>query len=86
MKNIPRIESKTPNHYQTLQSWISDAGAQLLKFKLCLRCGRRFLRAGRAFTIPCVEGRIVRVEVCRACAKVSTVPATVRLGEGRVAA
>jgi hypothetical protein len=38
-------------------------------FKLCLRCGRRFLRQGRAFTIPCVEGRIVRVEICRPCAK-----------------
>jgi hypothetical protein len=22
MKNIPRIESKTPQHYQTLQRWI----------------------------------------------------------------
>ncbi len=57
-------------------------------FKLCLRCGRRFLRQGRAFTIPCVEGRIVWVEVCRPCAKVVAVDSTtpLRPEERRVAA
>ncbi len=57
-------------------------------FKLCLRCGRRFLRQGRAFTIPCVEGRIVRVEICRPCAKVITSDVTISLRpeERRVAA
>jgi hypothetical protein len=54
----------------------------------CLRCGRRFLRQGREFMIPCVEGRIVRVEVCRACAKViaGDITTPLRIKERRVAA
>ena len=40
-------------------------------FKACLRCGRRFIRTGRAFRVYCVEGRIVEVLICRACAVVT---------------
>jgi hypothetical protein len=40
--------------------------------KSCLRCGRRYFRAGRAFQIHCAEGRAVAVSICRACAKVCT--------------
>jgi len=39
-------------------------------FKACLRCGRRFLVDGRAFTVRCAEGRTVVFSICRACAKV----------------
>ena len=37
-------------------------------FKACLRCGRRFLANGRAFTVHCAEGRTVVFSICRACA------------------
>ena len=40
-------------------------------FKACLRCGRRFIRTGRAFTVRCAEGRTVVFSICRACAKSS---------------
>ena len=35
--------------------------------KNCFRCGRYFLRTGRAFTVRCVEGRTVNFSICRAC-------------------
>jgi len=49
--------------------------------KSCLRCGRRFIRTGRAFKITCAEGRVVDVDVCRACATLSELSAN--LGEMR---
>ena len=60
--------------------------------KSCLRCGRRFIRTGHAFTINCVEGRAVEVSICRACAKaiakivVVDFGAPLRPEEGSVAA
>ncbi len=39
--------------------------------KRCFRCSRFFIHAGRAFKISCVEGRVVDVDVCRACATLS---------------
>ncbi len=54
-------------------------------FKACLRCGRRFIRTGRAFRIYCIEGRVEIVRVCRACAAVTAFAAATSYPEVQAA-
>ncbi len=54
-------------------------------FKACLRCGRRFIRTGRAFRIYCIEGRVEIVRVCRACAVATAFAAAISSPEVQAA-
>jgi hypothetical protein len=53
--------------------------------KNCLRCGRYFLRTGRAFTVRCAEGRTVKFSICRACAVVTAFAAAISSPEVQAA-
>ncbi len=53
--------------------------------KACLRCGRRFIRTGRAFRVYCVEGRVEIVRVCRACAAATAFAAAISSPEVQAA-
>ncbi len=62
------------NHSLSHQRWLHNLLDKTLD--PCLRCGARFIHTGRRFTVPCVEGRIVPVRVCRACAQLSVAEIT----------
>jgi hypothetical protein len=53
--------------------------------KTCFRCGRYFLRTGRAFTVRCVEGRTVKFSICRACAAATAFAAAISSPEVQAA-
>ncbi len=53
--------------------------------KICFRCGRYFLRTGRAFTVRCAEGRTVKFSICRACAAVTAFAAAISSPEVQAA-
>ncbi len=52
----------------------------------CLRCGARFIKTGRIFTLHCVENRVVNFRICRACARIPDVEVTTSINEMKEAA